>query len=168
MHTLQPNTNKDVNLTKFVDKIEAMPKLTHLRLGNWKHDMSTAAQRTPQGDITRAYIFERRTVKVLRKLFPHLVIHLDPHLQGDGRTFFRTHGHPEPNPDYPHESDPSYIFNTLGRSRMVIGKAHDWEPNSRTPRKQTERGYTSREYHPSMPLKDAARFTNSRLTGKIL
>ena len=126
-HTLKPNLTRDEDIGKFAERIEAMPKLTHLRIGNWKHDTSTAAQRTPQGDMTREYIFERETAKTLKDLFPHLVIHLDPHRQDDGGNFFQANGHPEPNPDYPHESDPSHIFRLWGRA----GKRTDRDPSNR-------------------------------------
>ena len=165
MYTTRQEAEKRAALDEFVNWIEGMEKLTHLRIGNWKHDVSVEAQQTPQGNVSRAYIFKQKMVGALRELFPHLSILLNPHKGGDGGIFFQQHGYLEPNPNYPHESDPNYIFNTLGRPGKQDKKTNrNGKKRCHNPRARQENG----EEDNSIPTGNTKPVADSLLFGRIL
>jgi hypothetical protein len=114
-----PEENMLKDLARWIGE---MGNLEHLRFGEHRLRMETQWHRSFIGKKSLGQIMEQRLIKTLERTLPHTVaIHMDPYEDDDDEEYYKKYWTQKPNPKFPPKSDPSYVFQTLGRKDETEG-----------------------------------------------
>jgi hypothetical protein len=120
--TLYNDSPDESMLKNLAHWIGQMGNLEHIRFGEHRLRMETQWHKSFIGKESLGQIMEQRLIETLeRTLPPKVTVHMDPYEDDDDDEYYRKHETQKPNPKFPPKSNPSYVFQTLGRKDETEG-----------------------------------------------